>query len=162
MFFNLSLYQPFFFQQDIRKMKRFFQILFYIAISIFMIWGVTYYRQFNAFNTAEKLTKSGKHLDAIAFYETAIRMYTPGSKNVQKSVQAILTQGETFQNSNKIQEALIAFRALKTSLYAIRSFYSPYKEQREHAEKLVNELQKLLMQKPKKENSHKNIVLGDK
>ncbi|MFC1852887.1 hypothetical protein ACFL27_22030 [candidate division CSSED10-310 bacterium] len=120
-----------------------------IIIVMGLIWGNTYYRQVKYFKKAENLRSQKKILESIAFYEAAIRMYTPWSSKVQKSIENIWHIGENYQKSNSIEHALIAFRSLKTSLYAIRSFYSPFRLYRDKAEEKVSLLMEIQKNKIK-------------
>lgn len=109
-----------------------------------LIWGNVYYRQYKYFHEAERYKSQDRPLDAIASYECAIRMYTPGSSLVKQSIENIWRYGQTFEQERRIEEAIIAYRALTCSLYAVRSFYSPYQDWRTRAEQKAQELVGLL------------------
>lgn len=99
-----------------------------LAIMIAMIWGRTYYSQWKQFDIGEEAFKKGNMRDAITGYESAIHMYTPGSGMVKTSIERLWQIGEIFERQNQNDWALLAYRSLRSSLYAVRSFYTPYPE----------------------------------
>jgi len=121
-------------------MKKIFKFIVVLLAIVLTVWANTYYRQFKYYKKAEKAMENHEYLNAIAFYESSIRMYTPCSKLVKKSVHNIITLAEKFEKNGDFDKALIAYRSLKTSLYAIRNIYSPYSNYRTSAEKKIIEL----------------------
>lgn len=99
-----------------------------IFIMIAMIWGKTYYSQQKQFRIGEYAFTKGDLKHAITGYESAIQMYTPGSGKVKASIEKLWEIGEIFERQNQIDWALLAYRSLRSSLYAVRSFYTPYPE----------------------------------
>ena len=62
-------------------------------------------------------------------FETSAHAYTPFNSNVRASLDKLWEIGEKFEKEKPAPEyALIAYRSLRSSIYAIRSFYTPYKE----------------------------------
>lgn len=109
-------------------------------IMVAMIWGRTYYSQWKQFNTGEDAFKAGNMRDAITGYESAIHMYTPGSGMVKKSIDRLWEIGEIFERQNQSDWALLAYRSLRSSLYAVRSFYTPYPEWIERCDKKITQI----------------------
>lgn len=99
-----------------------------IVIMIAMIWGKTYYFQRQQFNLGEEAFKTGNMRDAITAYDSAIHMYTPGSGTVRASIERLWQIGDIFERQNQSDWALLAYRAIRSSLYATRSLYTPYPE----------------------------------
>lgn len=99
-----------------------------LVIMIAMIWGRTYYSQWRQFNIGEDAFKKGNMREAVTGYESAIHMYTPGSGMVKTSIEKLWQIGEIFERQNQSDWALLAYRSLRSSLYAARSFYTPYPE----------------------------------
>jgi len=95
---------------------------------IAMIWAKTYFSQRQQFNLGEQAFKNGDMRGAITAYESAIHMYTPGSGTVKASIEKLWQIGEIFEHQNQSDWALLAYRSLRISLYATRSFYTPYPE----------------------------------
>lgn len=94
-------------------------------ISLVLIWGNTLYRQHAQFEKGEQAAATGNFTGAVAGYEAAIHMYTPGSSVVEKSAQKLWAIGEAAERGNDIPRALIAYRALRSSFHAAAGIYSP-------------------------------------
>lgn len=97
-------------------------------ISLVLIWGNTLYRQHAQFEQGEKGWAAGNFPAAVAGYESAIHMYTPGSSVVEKSAQKLWAIGQACEQRRDFPCALIAYRALRSSYYAIAWIYAPGKE----------------------------------
>lgn len=110
------------------------------VIMVAMMWGRTYYSQWKQFNIGEEAFKAGNMRDAITGYESAIHMYTPGSGMVKKSIERLWEIGEIFERQNQSDWALLAYRSLRSSLYAVRSFYTPYPEWIERCDKKIAQI----------------------
>jgi len=97
-------------------------------ISVALIWGNTLYRQQVQFDKGEKGYASGDFPAAVAGYESAIHMYTPGSPTVDRSAQRLWEIGQMTEQRGDIPRALIAYRALRSSFYAVAWIFSPGEE----------------------------------
>lgn len=95
------------------------------VIALLMIWGNTWYRQKTQFNRGESALAEGNYIAAIAGYEAAIHMYTPGSSLVERSAAKLWSIGEGFERAGDATRALIAYRSLRSSFYAVRGVTSP-------------------------------------
>jgi len=97
-----------------------------IAVAaLLLIWGNTWYRQRTQFNRGETARAAGDQIAAIAGYEAAIHMYTPGSSLVQESAAKLWSIGEGFERGGDPARALIAYRSLRSSFYAVRGLNAP-------------------------------------
>jgi hypothetical protein len=63
---------------------------------------------------------------AMVHLERCIHYYTPLNGSVRAAVQKIWAMGEQAEANSQPEQALLAYRTLRSSLYAIRSFYTPY------------------------------------
>ncbi|MBE9503374.1 MAG: hypothetical protein IME96_04295 [Proteobacteria bacterium] len=104
------------------------QILVVIVIMMAMVWGRAYYSQHKFFKEGEAALKSRDFKEAITGYEWTIRMYTPFSGKVKRSCQMLWNIGLEYEKNGRLDWALITYRSLRSSIYAIRSFYKPYEE----------------------------------
>jgi len=95
------------------------------VISIALIWGNTLYRQHAQFDKGEKGFAAADFPAAVAGYESAIHMYTPGSSLVYRSAQKLWEIGQMTERSGDIPRALIAYRALRSSFYAVAWVRAP-------------------------------------
>ena len=98
------------------------------VISILLIWGNTQYRQWSQFNKGEQALAGGDYIAAIAGYEAAIHMYTPFSPLVNRSAERLWGLAQGLEKRGDITRALVAYRALRSSFYAVRGLYAPGKQ----------------------------------
>lgn len=94
---------------------------------LLMFWGETYRRQTTYFAEGERLVEAGNYRQAISSFESALHMYTPGSGSIEKAKDRLLDIARKYENEGDLDMALIAYRTLRSSFYATRSFYTPYK-----------------------------------
>ena len=94
-------------------------------ISLILIWGNTLYRQHVQFDKGEKALAAGDFTAAVAGFESAIHMYTPGSSLVEKSAQKLWEIAESTERKGDLTRALIAYRALRSSFYAVSGLFLP-------------------------------------
>src|SRR5512135_1953580 len=105
-----------------------------LLIMFGMVWAKTYFSGRAQYMAGEKALQDGNLSEAITDYETAIHMYTPFSAYVPASAERLWEIGQGFEKSGDYDWALISYRALRSSFYAVRSFYSPYREWIERSE----------------------------
>ena len=94
------------------------------VLAILLIWGNTWYRQRTQFNRGEAALAAGNYIAAIAGYESAIHMYTPGSSIVEQSAERLWRMGERLEQGGDPGRALIAYRSLRSSFYAVQGLTS--------------------------------------
>lgn len=97
-------------------------------ICLLLLWGNTYYRQWSQFRKGEEALSRQDYIAAIAGYESAIHMYTPGSPLVGRSAGKLWALGNAFEKAGDTKRALIAYRSLRSSFYAVRGLFTPGKE----------------------------------
>src|SRR6266567_2177812 len=98
------------------------------VVAIVLVWGNTWQRQRTQFQRGEAALAAGNYIAAIAGYESAIHMYTPGSSTVERSAEQLWAIGEAFERSGDPTRALVAYRSLRSSFYAVRGLNTPGKE----------------------------------
>lgn len=100
-----------------------------VVLVIVMIWINVYSRSVRYAREGDILFNEGKLIEAIASYETAVHAYTPWNPNVRHSLKKLWEIGETLEAKHEDPAyALLAYRSLRSSIYAVRSFYTPNKE----------------------------------
>ncbi len=77
---------------------------------------------------------------AVLHYERAIRWYLPGNPYVGRAAQQLWQLGEAARDTGDTELALFAFRGLRASAYATRSFYQPLPRRIDAAEAEIAEL----------------------
>lgn len=97
-------------------------------ISLALIWGNTFYRQQAQFEKGKRGWQAGDFLAAVAGYEAAIHMYTPFSSKVERSAQKLWEMGEIAFQHGDLPRALIAYRSLRSSFYAVAGLNAPGRE----------------------------------
>jgi hypothetical protein len=95
------------------------------ALGIALLWGNTLARQHEQYSRGEQALSRGDFVAAVAGYEAAIHMYTPCSSLVERSAVRLWSLGEEMERKGDIKRALIAFRSLRSSFYAVRGLTSP-------------------------------------
>lgn len=123
--------------------------LLIFVLFIAMVWANTYYRGRAQYMEGEGYFKAGKFKEAITCYGTSVRMYTPLAGYVPASLDRLWEMGEGYQNAGQLDWALIAYRDLRSSIYAIRSFYTPYEEWIARADERIDQVLALQSQKEK-------------
>ncbi len=77
---------------------------------------------------ARSLEKQGETELAISVYRQTIRWYSPGSGPVSEAVDRLWLWGQSYEEAGDSTHALMAYRALRSGLQAIRSLWDPYSE----------------------------------
>lgn len=98
------------------------------VITLILIWGNTLYRQHTQFDKGERAFQAGELVGAVAGYEAAIHMYTPGSSIVETSAQKLWGIAQAHEARGDVQRALIAYRALRSSFYSVKWLSQPGEE----------------------------------
>ncbi|GFO58735.1 hypothetical protein GMST_10600 [Geomonas silvestris] len=101
---------------------------FIALVSIALIWGNTLYRQHVQFQKGERAMAAGDFVGALAGWEAAIHLYTPFSSVVEQSAQRLWELGEFSAQRGDFPRALIAYRSLRSSFYAVNGLYQPGEE----------------------------------
>jgi hypothetical protein len=95
------------------------------VIALIMLWGATQYRQWYQFQVGDSALASGDYIHAIAGYESALHMYTPASPLVPRAAVKLWGIGETLERQGEVDRALLAYRALRSSFYAVHGLTKP-------------------------------------
>lgn len=95
------------------------------AISLALIWGNTQYRQWSQYSKGNEAIAQGDIMGAISAYEASLHMYTPLGPFVGKSAEKLWALARDLELKGDTAKALIAYRSLRSSFYAVRSLYSP-------------------------------------
>jgi hypothetical protein len=119
-----------------------------VLISVILIWGNTLYRQHVQFDKGEKGAAAGDYLAAVAGYEASIHMYTPGSSLVEKSARRLWEIGQQAEQRGDVARALIAYRSLRSSFYAVTWICSPGKAWIERCDARIALLVKMQQGRP--------------
>lgn len=94
----------------------------------------------NECRRAEAELDEDRPYQAVLHYERAVRWYLPGSPYVTRAARALWDLGEQAQAAGDDELALFAYRGLRASAYATRSFYQPLPRRIADAEVRITEL----------------------
>jgi hypothetical protein len=94
-------------------------------ISIVLIWGNILYRQWSQYGKGEDAMAKGDAIAAISAYEASIHMYTPLSPLVERAAERLWQLGQQLEQKGDAPKALLAYRALRSSFYAVSSLNTP-------------------------------------
>jgi tetratricopeptide (TPR) repeat protein len=109
-------------------------------IAIILIWGTTWYRQMSQFSRGEAAFAAGDSTAAIAGYEAALHMYTPASPLNERAATRLLALGEALERRGDLDRALIAYRSLRSSWYAVCWLTQPGEEWIARCDRKITEL----------------------
>ena len=97
-----------------------------MIIFVALLYIKTTYNSRQDFALGEDAYAHGAYKRAITHYERAIKWYTPLSTAVQRAVERLWQLGTEAEARGEISLALEAYQTLRSSLYAVQSFYIPY------------------------------------
>src|SRR6266446_2396846 len=96
-----------------------------LFVAILLLLKIVYSAR-QEFVYGEQAFTRGEYAVAITHYERAIKWYTPFSKTVQLAVERLWQLGTEAEARGNSPLALEAYQSLRSSLYAVQSFYIPY------------------------------------
>jgi hypothetical protein len=103
-------------------------VIVVILITFGLIWLETYKRQREEFRLAEQYYAEQDYHNAIQRYDSTIHMYTPWSTRVKVSAEKLWEIGNMYEHKKEFDMALVAYRSLRSSFYAVRWLVQPYQE----------------------------------
>lgn len=110
------------------------KIILIVILSIFFLIIRALITQQGFIGEAKKAQDPVK---AVRYYERALLFYVPLSPYNKEAVEGIL---EKCKNMIESEQKLYCYETLRSSLYQIRSFYIPYREELEKLNSLIAEL----------------------
>ena len=99
-----------------------------ICICLLLFLGATWWRMRTQFALGDEALRRGDFTGAVAGYEAAIHMYIPSHPLVEKAAQQLWNLGEGNERLGDITRALVAYRSLRSSFYAIKWLKTPGKD----------------------------------
>lgn len=96
-----------------------------LILCLLLFFAGTWWRLNEQFTLGEEAYKKGNFSAAIAGYESALHMYIPGNKKIERAAQQLWNIGEASEKLGDIDRALISYRALRSSFYADRWLITP-------------------------------------
>lgn len=112
-----------------------------IVITTVLAFANTLWRQHDQFARGEAARAAGDLTRAVAGYESAIHMYTPGSGTVEQAAARLWEIGEQAERAGDRPKALMAYQAIRSSFYAARWLVTPGREWIEKSEAKIAALE---------------------
>ncbi len=100
-------------------------ILAALLLSLAMLTVNVHQRQKTQYLEGVRGEKAGDFMVALTGYESAIRMYLPFSSRVEASATRIWALGEAAERRGDIDQALAAYRSLRSAFYGTRWLQQP-------------------------------------
>ncbi len=97
-----------------------------VVVAVCALWLKVRLEAGAALDRAREREQAGDVQLAVASYRDTIRWYSPGSGPVAEAVDGLEALAKTADTAGRTDEALMAYRALRSALYGIRSLYRPY------------------------------------
>lgn len=101
-------------------------IILVLCLLLFFIG--TWWRLNSQFALGEEAYNKGDFSGAVAGYESALHLYIPYNKKIDRASEKLWSIGEANEKLGDINRSLIAYRALRSSFYADHWFVTPGKE----------------------------------
>ena len=108
-------------------LRLFTNTLIVMLVSLLIISANVRKRQQTQYQEGLAGERAGSFMKALTGYESAIRMYLPFSPTVERSAERIWYMGETAEKNHDAEQALIAYRSLRSAFYAVRWIKQPGK-----------------------------------
>ncbi len=112
--------QPYVFWRNVLR------IVSLAVIFVALLYAKAAYNSRQDFALGEEAYTQGAYKVAITHYERAIKWYTPFSNVVRLAVERLWQLGTAAEARGDVSLALEAYQTLRSSLYAVQSFYIPY------------------------------------
>lgn len=96
-----------------------------LLVSLLLFVAGTWWRLQDQFQRGEDAFQRGDFPGAVAGYESAIHMYLPFHPLVEQAAQKLWQIGELTEQQGNVDRALIAYRSLRSSFYAVHGLTSP-------------------------------------
>ena len=102
------------------------RVLGLLVAFVALLYAKTAYNARQDFALGEEAYTQGNYKVAVTHYERTIKWYTPLSPVVQRAVERLWQLGTEAEARGEVSLALEAYQTLRSSLYAVQSFYVPY------------------------------------
>src|SRR5712664_2832217 len=97
-----------------------------VVAFVVILYAKVVYNASQDFTLGEEAYTRSEYKVAITHYERTIKWYTPLSRVVQNAVERLWQLGTEAEARGDLSMALAAYQTLRSSLYAVQSFYIPY------------------------------------
>src|SRR5882762_8862378 len=102
------------------------RIVVLLVAFVVILYAKVVYNASQDFTLGEDAYTHGEYKRAMTHYERTIKWYTPLSTVVQRAIERLWQLGTEAEARGELALALEAYQTLRSSLYAVQSFYIPY------------------------------------
>ncbi|HLG20444.1 MAG TPA: hypothetical protein VI895_11600 [Bdellovibrionota bacterium] len=120
-------------------MNRWKRILASIFLVAGVLWGRAVHDSRSELRTGDEAYSKGGVEEAIVHWDRCAHWYAPGNPFVGRALDRLWNAGQSAEKSNP-KMALLAYDAIRGSIYAIRHIYWPYRERLSRADDRIAEL----------------------
>lgn len=96
-----------------------------ILLILVMIAAKVHLSGVKEYKEAKVLLAAGDNWSAIHSLDRVLNWYTPFSGYVQNAANDLWSIGQAAEKSGNLEQALVAYRTLRSGFYGARSFYTP-------------------------------------
>lgn len=100
-------------------------ILIGLCLALCLLSADVWQRQQSQYRQAVAGEQRNDFMVALTGYESAIRLYLPFSATAERSAQRIWALAEAAEQRRDIEQALVAYRSLRSAFYATRWLRQP-------------------------------------
>jgi tetratricopeptide (TPR) repeat protein len=108
-----------------------------VLICLLLFAAGTWWRMRTQFALGQEAFQRGDFTGAVAGYESAIHMYIPYHPIIEQAAHQLWALGELNERQGDIHRALIAYRALRSSFYAVQWLKTPGREWIDRCDKKI-------------------------
>jgi hypothetical protein len=108
--------------------RRALRVLSALILFVALLYAKTAYHARQELALAEQAYAQADYKAAMTHYERTIKWYTPFSPAVRRAVARLWQLGTEAETRGEMSLALDAYQTLRGSLYAVQSFYIPYRD----------------------------------
>lgn len=112
--------------RDIRHI--FLASIIIFLVVLMLVWIKVGWMAHTHFQKAETFHTQKQYSEAIVEYGEVIRNYTPFNQTSIKASEKLWQMGIEGKNEGDIERSVMAFREIRASYYAVKSFYQPGKD----------------------------------
>jgi hypothetical protein len=108
-----------------------------VLLCLLLFLASTWWRMTSQFELGEAAVRRGDFPAAVAGFESAVHMYLPFHPVIEKAAGRLWLIGESNEQLGDVNRALIAYRALRSSLYADHWLVTPGRDWIERCDKKI-------------------------
>ena len=107
---------------------RIFLGLIVFFVFLLMVFFKVYLSARSEYHKGEEAFNNRDYEQAIIHFDRALHWYSPESKYIEYSMEALWEIGARAEKEENLDLSLQAYRSLRSGLYSARSFYTPHQD----------------------------------